>query len=51
MQNYHVIQNPAPMASEVINISQDIDFNDNDKVDTILLNEVYSERVDCLITE
>ena len=39
------------MASEVINISQDIDFNDNDKVDTILLNEVYSERVDCLITE
>lgn len=51
MQNYHVIQNPAPMASEVIKISQDIDSNDNDKVDTILLNEVYSERVDCLITE
>lgn len=41
----------APLKPQVIAISQEVDITENDKNDTLLLNEVYSERVDILISE
>lgn len=51
LQSYEVIEIPSPIAPEVRDLSMQIDANDNDKNDTILLNEVFVERVDILITE
>lgn len=51
LKNYEVIENPSPMSQDVLDVSTKIDKTENDKIDTILLNEVYSERVDYLITE
>lgn len=51
MQNYEIIENPAPMADEVLAVSNKIDTTVNDKTDSILLNEVFKNRVDALITE
>lgn len=51
LKNYEVIENPSPMAQAVLNVSAKIDTTENDKIDTILLNEVFCERVDYLITE
>lgn len=51
MQNYEVIQNSAPLNENVKQVSSQIDSTENDKIDTILLNEVYTNRVDILITE
>jgi predicted nucleic acid-binding protein len=39
------------LQEEVKTISEKIDINDNDKNDTLLLNEVFVGRVDILITE
>ena len=41
----------APMHSKVAEISHLMDVTGNDKKDTVLLNEVYCDRVDILITE
>lgn len=51
MESYEVIEIPSPMQSEVKNISEAIDVTENDKNDTLLLNEVYVGRVDVFITE
>ena len=51
VQNYEVLQNPSPMAEEVLAVSKKMDSTENDSVDTILLNEVFCNRVDLLITE
>lgn len=51
LKNYEVIENPSPMSQDVLDVSTKIDKTENDRIDTILLNEVYSERVDYLITE
>lgn len=51
LQNYEIIQNSAPMAAEVKRIAEKIDATKNDSIDTAILNEVFSNRVDCLITE
>ena len=51
LQNYEIIQNSSPMAAEVKRIGDKIDVTKNDSVDTAILNEVFSNRVDCLITE
>ena len=51
LKNYEVIENPSPMSQAVLDVAAKIDTTENDKVDTILLNEVYSERVAYLITE
>ncbi len=49
--SYEVIEIPSPMDNKVIEVSARIDTTENDKVDTILLNEVFVGRVDILITE
>lgn len=51
IQNYEVLQNPSPMTEEVLVVSKKMDATENDVVDTILLNEVFCNRVDLLITE
>ena len=51
LDSYEVIEIPSPLQENVRVISERYDINDNDKTDTALLNEVYVERVDILITE
>ena len=51
LESYEVIDIPSPLQDEVKNVSDQFDTTDNDKVDTVLLNEVFIGRVDILITE
>lgn len=49
--NYQVLQTPAPLHADVSKISLAVDTVPNDFDDTKLLNEVYCDRVDILISE
>lgn len=51
LDSYEQIQIPTPLQTEVKSISDELDINENDRNDSILLNEVYAGRVDILITE
>lgn len=51
IQSYEILKMVAPLKMEVISVSDEMDVTVNDKNDTFLLNEVYSERVDILISE
>jgi predicted nucleic acid-binding protein len=51
LESYKVLKTTTPLAPAVVEVSQKIDVNENDKNDTILLNEVFVERIDFLITE
>lgn len=51
LDSYQVLKTVAPLHENVIKTSGEIDTTDNDKNDTLLLNEVYCSRVDLLITE
>jgi len=51
MEGYERIVHPSPLAKEVMEISTQVDNTENDKQDSVLLNEVYVGRVDILITE
>ena len=51
LESYEVVEIPSPLQEEVNIVSESFDTTDNDKTDTILLNEVYVGRVDILITE
>lgn len=51
LDSYEQIQIPSPLQANVKAVSDKLDVNENDFNDSILLNEVYTERVDILITE
>jgi predicted nucleic acid-binding protein len=51
LESYEVLKTTSPLLQQVIAVSDSIDVNQNDKNDTILLNEVYCERIEFLITE
>jgi predicted nucleic acid-binding protein len=51
IESYHHLPTQAPLKPDVIKISEKHDVSENDKKDTILVNEVFSDRVDLLITE
>ena len=51
LESYEILKTVTPLRPEVIAVSNRIDVNQNDKNDTILLNEVFSERIEFLITE
>jgi predicted nucleic acid-binding protein len=51
LDSYEKIKTVAPINDNVKTISNSIDITINDKNDTILLNEVFCNRVDLLITE
>ncbi len=51
LQSYEMIEIPSPMLADVQQVSLQMDTTENDKNDTVLLNEVCVGRVDLLITE
>ena len=51
LESYEVLKTISPLKPEVKEISQKFDVNTNDKNDTLLLNEIFCERIDFLITE
>jgi predicted nucleic acid-binding protein len=48
---YEEMKTQAPMAKEVADLAVTFDKDENDRIDTALLNEVFHGRVDILITE
>jgi len=51
MDSYEQLLTVAPMSPLVAGISSKYDVNENDRNDSILLNEVFNYRVDILISE
>lgn len=51
IQSYVILNTIAPMHPTVDEVSRSIDTTENDRKDTVLLNEVYSDRIDILISE
>jgi len=51
MRSYHCLPTVAPLRPEVQAISEKYDRTENDRNDSILINEVLCGRVDLLITE
>lgn len=51
LQSYEILKTITPLHNNLIEVSDKVDVNLNDKNDTLLLNEVFTERVDFLITE
>ncbi len=49
--NYNILKTRAPMSEAVRIVMEPIDKNQNDLNDTLIINELYCERVDVLITE
>lgn len=49
--NYNVLKTTAPMADAVRSVTKSLDKDQNDLDDTMIINELYCERVDALITE
>ncbi|MBC7524062.1 MAG: hypothetical protein H7239_06460 [Flavobacterium sp.] len=49
--SYNVIKNVAPVNDTIKQVGNKVDITPNDISDTIILNEVYSDRVDILISE
>ncbi len=51
LDSYIELKTVAPLASEVQSVSEDFDENENDQNDSVILNEVFQERVDLLVSE
>jgi predicted nucleic acid-binding protein len=51
LKSYNELQTTAPLDDYVKAVSDEMDSNENDVNDTKLLNEVYCERADILVTE
>jgi len=51
IQSYNSIKNIAPLNQKMIEVSAKIDTNNNDIIDTRILNEIFEERIDILISE
>jgi hypothetical protein len=51
LDSYERLLTAAPMSVEVKLVSAKFDVNENDRNDTILLNELFNNRVDILISE
>lgn len=51
IKNYNLLRTEAPEVPEIQKIRTDLDSNENDKIDTSLLKEVFCDRVDFFVTE
>lgn len=51
LDSYEKIEIPSPLQNEVKAVSAKIDVNENDRNDSLLLNEVFVGRADILISE
>ncbi|MCR4292283.1 MAG: hypothetical protein NUV76_05345 [Candidatus Kuenenia sp.] len=49
--NYHLLKTKAPLHQTVQQVCSKIDKDENDLIDTALLNELVNNRVDILISE
>ncbi|SCY73557.1 hypothetical protein SAMN02927903_02223 [Flavobacterium caeni] len=51
LESYYQIKHAAPFGAEISKLSDEIDKTSNDQNDSRILNEVYEERVEILISE
>lgn len=51
LASYRLLRTPAPLASEVLTLAQELDHTQNDRNDTKIVNELHADRVDLLISE
>lgn len=51
LASYRTIQAPAPLNPAVQSLSAQLDSTENDIIDSKILNELYAERVDLIISE
>src|ERR1035437_9050384 len=51
LDSYEEMRTIAPMSEDVALVSNRFDLNQNDRNDSVLLNEVFNDRVDLLISE
>jgi predicted nucleic acid-binding protein len=51
LASYNILKTKAPISDKVRQILEQLDKNQNDRNDTLIINELYSGRVDALISE
>lgn len=51
VENYNELKTQAPFEGDIVEVSNQIDVNENDIIDSKILNEVYCCRIDILISE
>lgn len=51
LKNYNILKTIAPIHADVQRVSRKLDHSPNDLIDTQILNEVFNDRVDILISE
>jgi len=51
IESYNTLKHPAPLGEKILKISKSVDNQNNDLNDTQILNEVFEDRVDILISE
>jgi len=51
IRSYNLIKNLAPLNDTIKTVGNKVDITQNDRNDTIILNEVFSDRIDILISE
>src|SRR5690606_1098103 len=50
IKSYNLLKYQAALSDEIVGISANIDKDNNDKNDTQILNEIFQNRVDLLIS-
>ncbi|WP_291114835.1 PIN domain-containing protein [Flavobacterium sp. UBA6135] len=51
IESYNLLKHQAPFSEKMLEVISQVDGNDNDIIDSQILNEVYEGRVDILISE
>jgi predicted nucleic acid-binding protein len=51
IESYNQLKHQAPLSETIKQVSQQVDSQENDLNDTQILNEVFENRVDILISE
>ena len=51
IKNYNLLKSDSPESEEIVAVRKRFDKNRNDEIDPSLIKEVFSDRVDFLITE
>jgi predicted nucleic acid-binding protein len=51
IESYNTLKHPAPLGEKILQVSRTVDTLDNDNNDTQILNEVFENRVNILISE
>ena len=51
LKSYQLIEHPAPLHATVQALGDELDIDQNDRNDTAIINELFCDRVDYLISE